>query len=221
MARQFERWGGNNIEHWHSYHIDRLTRGYLQNKPDIARDQIQEAFGLEDQVNLTIKVWPPEAGTVKINTIEVDTFPWHGVYFNGNPVEVTIQPRPGFNFKYWEALHQFEGPDTRTAISYNFEQGDTLVAFFETNNTGLQAKVWPNPTREQVSVEFALDTIDEVDLTLYDLRGTVVSYRSKQRLSGGIQTLTMPTRDLPEGLYFLHVRSSNLFATKKVLVVGD
>ena len=100
MYRQFERWGNNTIAHWHSYHLDNLTRGYLENKPQIARDQVQEAFNLDGQIDLTIKVWPPEAGTVQINSLELDSFPWSGVYFNGNPVTVTIQPRPGFNFKY-------------------------------------------------------------------------------------------------------------------------
>lgn len=219
MHRHFERWGGNNIPFWHDYHINHLTRQYLIDKPGIARNQVQEAFDLEAQVPITIKVWPPQAARVQINTITADTFPWNGIYFNGNPISITVLPRPGYDFKHWQAMQTFSGPNENPTLSYNFTKGDTLVAFFDTHTNKLSLAAYPNPANETVRLSFALDTIDRVEITLFDIHGKAV-HSQNNRLSGGLQEVAVPVQYLPAGIYLARVRTSNQLATRKIIVSG-
>lgn len=221
IARHFERWGTNSIAYWHGYHLDHLTRTYLERKPDSTFAQVNRAFELDGPVELTFKVWPPEAATVHINSIEVDEFPWQGRYFNGNSIDVTVEPRPGYAFKYWESLNHFTTPQTNTGFTYNFTQGDTLVAFFETHATDLTVDLYPNPANDVVNITFALDTIDEVEVTLFDAQGRLARKWGTQRLAGGLQELQFGTARLPEGLYFIRVRTAELATAKKLVILGN
>ena len=100
IPRQSARWGSpdsltwrNNIHDLKEFHI--VRRVYQ-------RQQIQQFFGLGNQVDVTLRVEPAEAGVIKINTIIPGTYPWAGIYFNGNPVTITAIANPGYSFDHWE-----------------------------------------------------------------------------------------------------------------------
>lgn len=97
------------------------------------RDVVENHFGMNDQVDITLDVQPAGAGRIHISTIEPDEaeYPWTGVYFNGNPVRITVYENPGYTFSYWEANGAFSENNTTREHVLNFTQDLTFTAVFE------------------------------------------------------------------------------------------
>lgn len=135
MPRAFNRWRPEmsypaDTSDWHNAIQD--IRNFVNLRTSIVRSHIQQRFGLSNQVNLTLNVFPEGTGKIKINTIVPDTFPWTGVYFNGNPVTITAVPEPGYTFDYWEENNSYPAPYYIQSITRNFTTHDFLYAHFKT-----------------------------------------------------------------------------------------
>ena len=75
------------------------VREFVRQRPAILRDQIVETFGLPGAAKLTVD--REGSGRVEVSTLEPDIFPWSGTYFQGIPVRVEANPRPGYHFAGW------------------------------------------------------------------------------------------------------------------------
>jgi hypothetical protein len=71
-------------------------------RPAFARDHIQSFFKLGRQLEINIEVSSVAQGTVKLNSIIPDSYPFTGIYFEGVPVKLTAIPKPGYKFEKWE-----------------------------------------------------------------------------------------------------------------------
>lgn len=100
INRQSARWGSPDSLAWrdqvHDLKEFHVVRRIYQ------RNQIEEYFGLNNQVDLSLRVQPAEAGVIHINSIIPKTYPWAGIYFDGNPVTITAVANPGYTFDHWE-----------------------------------------------------------------------------------------------------------------------
>ena len=65
--------------------------------------------------------------------------PWTGVYFNGNPVELTAIPNPGYEFAYWDTNDVLTNVDTNSSIFLNITASTLFKAVF--NYTGEFGKI--------------------------------------------------------------------------------
>lgn len=99
IPRQSARWGSASTLDW----INSVSylKDFHEERPAYQRQQIQDYFGLNGQSEITLQVQPAGAGVIKISTIIPDTYPWTGIYFDGNPVTITAIPNPGFTFDHW------------------------------------------------------------------------------------------------------------------------
>ncbi len=100
INRQSARWGSQDSVTWRDLVHD--LREFHAVRRVFQRDQIEEYFNLNDQVDINLRVDPVDAGVIHINTIVPKKFPWAGIYFNGNPVTITAVPNPGYTFDHWE-----------------------------------------------------------------------------------------------------------------------
>ncbi|MBU0765351.1 MAG: CotH kinase family protein [Bacteroidetes bacterium] len=128
MPRQFDRWGGD-METW-NWNIDYVLADFINSRPEYARKHIQSQFELNKQVVLTLNVYPEGAGSIKINTITPEEFPWTGIYFDGVPVEITALPNPGYEFSFWQSLHLVQTPDHEQTIEINIDTDEVFTAYF-------------------------------------------------------------------------------------------
>ena len=99
IPNQSARWGSAGTLDW----INSVTylKNFHRDRPEYQRQQIQDYFGLNGQSEITLDVQPAGAGVIKISTIIPESFPWSGIYFDGNPVTITAIPNPGFTFDHW------------------------------------------------------------------------------------------------------------------------
>lgn len=100
IEQQSARWGSPDSLQWrdnvHDLREFHVVRRVYQ------RNQIEEYFGLNDQVDLSLRVEPAGAGAIQINTIIPKTYPWAGIYFDGNPISMIAVANPGYTFDHWE-----------------------------------------------------------------------------------------------------------------------
>lgn len=126
MNNHFAKWGGNAAT-WQS-NINSME-SFINARPAIMRNQIQSQFALNQQVSLTFDAYPIGAGRIQISTVIPATYPWTGVYFDGNPVSITAIPNPGYSFDHWSSNFGIFDPNQTT--TYNFSHSsETIIANF-------------------------------------------------------------------------------------------
>jgi hypothetical protein len=88
-------------------------------------------FGLEKTVTLTLDADPGNHGKIKISTIIPDSLPWQGIYFDGNPVEITAIADSGYCFSHWATNMVISGSDTLNPnLVVNADTSDIFKAYF-------------------------------------------------------------------------------------------
>jgi len=105
-----------------------VIRSYATNRPVYARYNLKSQFNLGEMLDIKVEIDDPGTGTVKINSIVPDKFPFKGIYFKDLPIRVTAIPAPGYKFSRWQM-----GPLVSNSVSmkYNMAEARTFRAFFE------------------------------------------------------------------------------------------
>ncbi|MCC5929268.1 MAG: CotH kinase family protein [Cyclobacteriaceae bacterium] len=112
IGKHINRWKKpKSMEVWHS-DID-IMINFAKKRPACQRSHIMDVFSIENQYNLLVNVNNQEAGIVKVNTltissdfpgIELNPYPWSGIYFSGIPITLKAIPKPGYRFVRWAEL---------------------------------------------------------------------------------------------------------------------
>lgn len=188
------------------------------NHPAIQRNSIKTFFNINNTIDITLSVSSNEAGTVKINTIDIDAntpgitenpYPWTGIYFENIPVTVKAKANPGFVFSHW---------------SGDVSSTDTEITFTPTANTQIQA----NFTQEVATQELVYfwfmggqipnDTpLEFLDAT-YSSNALTASLQYDSCLVGypftntdtQWRTASMERRNAPTALNYFEVGNNNL-----------
>ncbi|MEY4594151.1 MAG: hypothetical protein RIQ47_561 [Bacteroidota bacterium] len=79
-------------------------------------------------------------------------------------------------------------------------------------------EVYPNPASERSSVDFVLDSKQDVIITLYNQLGEAVYTRTEASLSTGEYTFEIPTAGLSSGVYMVNVKAGQASSMKKLIV---
>jgi hypothetical protein len=200
--------------------IDIKVERWINERPAFARQYVQDNFSLVEQVTLHLNVYPPEAGTIQINTIAPE-LPWDGVYFNGNPVTLTAIPNPGYSFKRWESLNVVTTPNRQTVLTQNFDQDDAITAHFDGAPVGLSLAAKPNPTADQVKLSFVLNQIDAVEIEVRSLAGDLLQKFTKGDFNAGANHFYVDLSSFATGIYFITATTSESTATVKIVKTND
>jgi hypothetical protein len=215
MANEYQRWGDpwnipTQINDFYNRHLtfqDELTCRSGQ-----VRDHIQDNFGLPQQVDLTLDVYPAGAGKIHISTITPDTYPWNGVYFDGVPVKIEAIANPGYTFLHW-------GNNGLIADTMNIVYNDTLetsstqfTAYFA-STAGIEEGgeqpfiLYPSPTEQWLNV-VNKNTIgnETISFEIVDINGRLAMNGILN--TTGLQT-TLQVEELEAGIYFIRFKKGN------------
>jgi hypothetical protein len=80
------------------------VRNYLNHRPAVFRQQVRDFFQLGPDVALTVQADAPERlQRIGVGTLVLapEQLPWHGTYFSGLPVPLTVTAKPGFKVVGW------------------------------------------------------------------------------------------------------------------------
>ncbi len=99
---QLARWNllNGNPDNWIN-EVEKL-RLFASKRGGYMRSFICHQFPGLDTVSLNLSTSSPQSGHIKLNTLDLGSFPWEGIYFKNNPVQITALPNPGFRFVNWE-----------------------------------------------------------------------------------------------------------------------
>jgi len=126
ISFETDRWGSSSHS-WEQDGVDGQLRDYAQNRPELVRHHIKYKFDLDGEVTLTIA--PPQAGkgSVRVNSIIIDNYPWSGGYFKNIPIELEAIPAPNYLFKQWSDSTLPQTPNINIVLTEDF----SIAAEFE------------------------------------------------------------------------------------------
>ena len=127
MVRHFDKWGSDTLA-WNTRINEMMS--WVSQRPAIMRNYIRNEFNLDGEVMLSINTFPPGSGRIEISTLIPESYPWTGIYFNGNPVTITAIANPGYTFNYWHSNVVISTNDTNLRTTYNFTSNDVITAYF-------------------------------------------------------------------------------------------
>lgn len=77
-------------------------------------------------------------------------------------------------------------------------------------------RLYPNPASTYVQIELSLSRSQDVEVSLYDIQGRMISSYSK-KMSEGIQTETVPLEQIENGLYFIALKGEDFRLTDRFI----
>lgn len=99
-------------------------------------------FSLTGPFALTVDVYPPGAGKVKLNTTEIPNYPWSGSYFGTQLTFKAIPTSSTYAFHHWEFKSHSPVNSTRSdSVLVNFNGADNVVAVFTDKTNPIQLGV--------------------------------------------------------------------------------
>lgn len=119
-----QRWT-REYSNW-SWEVNRL-RTFAQYRSDFMRSDLSSFFNNLSRYNVYVNINVPASGTINLNTLELNTFPFSGIYFQSVPVRLKACPNPGFKFVKWEG----DITAATEEISFAPSKNTTLRAVFE------------------------------------------------------------------------------------------
>jgi hypothetical protein len=218
MPNEYARWGDpNNIEQqmidFGNNHV--TFQSQLSLRTEQVRNHILLNLPLLNQVDLTLDVYPAEAGKIHISTITPETYPWEGVYFNGVPIRIEAIANDGYNFVHWGNNGLIA--DTLDAVFLNNLNAEEInfVAYFEPiPTTGITSppcssyfSLFPNPASNQLILKNNSNiTYSRLSYKISDLNGRIIKLGN---LPDGRRESVIDIASIPASVYLLRVFDSN------------
>jgi len=151
MPRQINRWGGT-MAGWQNA-VDEL-RDFILNRCVNLDDGMLDCYEIDGPYPLILDVNVPNGGSININTIDMDSFPWTGDYFSGVNLTFETDPTDGYIFAYWEVTYADGSITTFNTEILQIEITDALsvTAYFAPDISQIVVLVEP-PTAGDVSID--------------------------------------------------------------------
>ncbi len=232
MPRHFLKWGGtypntigaatsDDMPSWNN-NVAAL-KFFINYRPSAARNHVQSQFSLVKQVDVTMDVFPPATGTVKISTVVPDSLPWTGIYFDGNPVTITATPKAGYKFSHWESDSVALTDSTASVLTLNIDNDNTFTAHFESLELGIAA--YPNPFTDNITIVYDLPAEERVSIKLFSISGQLADElvsSSQTQPAGQHQIIYNPKANATaHGIYFLQFIAGEYSKTTKLVKIAD
>jgi len=234
MGRHFDKWGVGGTPYtpqWLQFLVDSVDwtlnvvdmASILFARPAVVRTQSQNQFNLPQQIVTTFDVYPATAANVQLNTITLDSVPWLGIYFSGNPIKMSAVPNSGYEFLYWE----YASPRDTTryynsVLRIDVDSADYFRAVFKTippPENGFS--VFPNPFADQVTINYSISERGPVEIRILDITGQVVAIPvpSSSYVNPGNYSVTIDATvlGLAGGMYFFELKSRDHRSVQKVV----
>jgi hypothetical protein len=129
MPKHIQRWGGSMFE-W-EYNVQKI-RNFINARYDYLPTGMEACFDLDGHYLYQVQVEPAGTGTIELNSLLLENFPWQGTYFGGLPVNMKAIPsNSNLEFDYWELSNHVVTPDiTSPEVQFYPNMNDNIIAHF-------------------------------------------------------------------------------------------
>lgn len=121
IERHQLRWN-NTMGNWEN-NISKMS-DFVRKRQGYVRNHISKEFYLQGTYRVNIKV--EGEGHIQLNTIELNDFPWDGIYYKNVPIKLEAIPDPGFTFVAWEGIETTD----REHLTLDADSATVLTAIF-------------------------------------------------------------------------------------------
>ncbi|MBK3519434.1 CotH kinase family protein [Carboxylicivirga marina] len=123
MPKHCERWN-LNYNHW-SNEVNRL-KTFGSNRAYYYLNDLKEVLGYQSVRDVIVETQDENMGTVKVNSICPDAFPFTGSYFKNSEIVLKALPKPGYKFAGWRGDNVSKLP----TIKHQVEEAASFEAMF-------------------------------------------------------------------------------------------
>ncbi|HEY0029199.1 MAG TPA: M43 family zinc metalloprotease [Bacteroidia bacterium] len=81
-------------------------------------------------------------------------------------------------------------------------------------------QLFPNPASEQVNISFVLEQSRELDFSILNMMGQTVYHQEKVNYSAGEHTITVDTKKLAAGAYFMNIADKESSLKKPLIIIA-
>lgn len=205
MQRHFFKWWGQ-IDTWNENFL--AYDNFFNDRVAIVQNELSVVFEKEQAVEIVTGMYPSGSGTVTLNTLELDEFPFIGNYYPDNRIDLTINPEEGKTFLYWENLRTGE-QFSSAHIQIDPTVGDTLIAVFEHNINLFNLKLYPVPLASSGTLEFSVPESGPIEICLFGLDGRQIMELEEHYLAKGSYQYQVDLSSIEKGNYFITLKSNS------------
>ncbi|MEO6132162.1 MAG: CotH kinase family protein, partial [Saprospiraceae bacterium] len=225
MPRHIARWGGS-LSKWHA-NVQKM-RTYIANRCGYFDNAMLNCY---DELNgpypVTLLVDPPGAGTIELNTLEHNQFPWTGDYYGGMNNHLLAKTASAIPFHHWESRSgTLINPDlTSPSATFDLAAPDTLVAVFSFLSSthdapgNITLNVYPTLVHDNiVNVSYTLPKSLPIQIKLYSFIGQPVATWNETSLAKHELQLNLSENQLPPGMYQLELTAGPYRKSVKLIL---
>jgi hypothetical protein len=214
MPMEYARWGDpTNIQGQMDGFIQNhlIFKNELACRSNVVRSNLVSEFNLEKQITLQLLVSPVTSGSIHLNTIQPEVYPWTGIYFDGVPVTMNAIPKPGFLFSHWEP-NGYITDTLNPVFEGNISENTPFKAYFSeipppVDGPDIHFSLYPNPASNQLVLSHDNKTLAEGCLfEIYDLNGRIL-YQAPLDFTS--TTMSIDISKLHASLYFVKIKKNN------------
>jgi hypothetical protein len=156
IPRHGARWSTFNPNEWLSN--VQVLRDFANQRIANMRLHFIQKFGLTGLASINLTISDTSMGSIKLNSLIINSAHWSGKYFTDVPIRVIALPRQGFRFVRWEG--SFTANDD--SLSLTLSGALNLNAVFETDSNFILPKVVINEINYNSAAAF--NTEDWIEL---------------------------------------------------------
>jgi gliding motility-associated-like protein len=135
MQRQINRWstaaGGGSLAEWKS-NLDTLEKR-IEERCSSINSKLKDCYNVTGPFEITVDVEPAGAGTVKLNSLNLNNYIWSGKYFGGVMMtfQQTVLDTALYEFDYWEFKNHIPSANTTNdSVTIQLVTNDNVVAHY-------------------------------------------------------------------------------------------
>ena len=98
MPRHLKRWGGT-MKNWDTQ-LDYM-RDFARSRNHFLKNHIRDYFDIDSNIQVRLYTSQEQTGSLRINSLDIETLPWSGDYFSDIPLTLTAVPKPDYLFERW------------------------------------------------------------------------------------------------------------------------
>ena len=217
MKYHFNKWG-NSYNDW-ELEIEKMFP-WVEERASYQRKNLEDSVGTGPAYELMFDVFPPLAGSIDLNTIHLDEFPWSGYYFNNNTIDISIKENPGFHFNHW-LIHSSETTYTSKTLNIDFDTDDAITAIFSSDGPiKNELKISPSPakTGESIVLNFLQPHKTKRTIEILTTKGKRVFIEEQEESLPGHKNIEISSVFLARGLYLVRVLGDDFALTNKLII---
>ncbi|MCB0806000.1 MAG: T9SS type A sorting domain-containing protein [Bacteroidales bacterium] len=169
-----------------------------------------------DEIEITVNEVPEQPTITQNNNVLVSSASTGNQWYNSEgaiPGAVQQSYMPNATDDYYVMVTNDSGCESEPSEAIHFIYTGVIEL-----NTGQTVNVYPNPFRDQLTVDYSVNGNSAVTISIFNTFGqTIRSMETRQNVAAGTHRVNINTRDLENGIYFIRIETQEYSQLKRII----